>query len=203
MSTRDLTRLALFAALNSVFEIAGGGILHMLNVPVTGNIMVAINLLLYLAVRMLVPKMGSVALVGLVTALVRFMNTPGFALKPGLAIFMESMIVEVVLSSLGVNRLSAIISGVALQLFVPLFRLGSTVLLYGWEMRHTAFDFITRFLPSYLREEILIVIFLLAVIYAFIGILTGWICYITALRLKRAVESRGSGDQGLTGCPKV
>ena len=194
MSTRDLTRLALFAALNSVFEIAGGGILHILNVPVTGNIMVAINLLLYLAVRMLVPKMGSVALVGFVTALVRFMNTPGFAITPGLAIFMESMIVEIILSSAGVNRLSAIISGMALQLFVPLFRFGSTVLLYGWEMRHTAFEFVTRFLPSHLQEKILLVILLLLVIYAFTGIFTGWICYIIALRLKRVVESRGSGD---------
>jgi len=162
----------------------------MFNVPVTGNIMVVINLILYLAVRMLVPRVGSVAIVGLVTAFIRFINTPGFSITPGLAIFMESLIVEVILSTMGVNIFSSVISGISLQLFVPLFRLFSMIFVYGWEMRDAMYRVVNTILPFFIRSQGMLAVIIGALfILIIIGIITGWLSFTITSRLIRSTES--------------
>lgn len=160
----------------------------MMQVPFTGSIMVALNLVIYIAVRILVPRTGSIATVGLITSLIRFVTTPGFSITPGFAILMESLVAEVILSVMGVNRISAIVSGAALQLFVIVFRLLSTFILYGWEMRKTFFATANIILPPSLHGSMIWAVIFFAGLFALIGAGVGWISYSIAGRLVRSTN---------------
>lgn len=183
VSTREITILALITALNSLSEVFGGGLLHLLNIPFTGNIMIAINLIIYLTAKMLVPRNGSIAIIGFVTALVRFINTPGFSITPGLAIFLESLIAESILSLAGVSMVSAIISGITLQIFAPVFRMFSLFILYGWEMRNAFSHIINGVLPDQIKNIGIISIIIAVFIFTLLGLITGFFAYNLAKRI--------------------
>lgn len=161
----------------------------MMQVPFTGCIMVALNLVIYIAVRVLVPRTGSIATVGLITSLIRFVTTPGFSITPGLAILLESLVAEAVLSAMGANRISAMVAGAALQLFVIVFRLLSTLILYGWEMRKTFFEMANTILPPSLQDSVIWAVICFAGLFALIGAGVGWISYSIAIRLVRSTNS--------------
>lgn len=129
MKTRDLTFLALMAALLAALEGFLGGYLHAVDFPFTGSLMVGINLIFYLIAKRRVPFKGSVLLLGLVLALLRFALFPGFSLMPALAIFWEAAILELVFILAGTGVKGAVLGGILASYAVLAFRLASLYLM--------------------------------------------------------------------------
>lgn len=96
-SVRDLVYLAIFGALWGGLEVSLGSYLHVVRVPLTGLIMASSGLLLALVGRLFVPQRGSVAMIGLVTALLKMLSLGGVVLNPMIGILAESALAEAVL----------------------------------------------------------------------------------------------------------
>jgi hypothetical protein len=122
VKTRDLTVLALFAALLSALEIFLGNFLHLLHFPFTGHLLVGLDLVCYLVLKRQLPWKGSVLLAGLLVAIIRFLGFPGFAFFPSLAIFLEAGLVELVFLFFGTGLTGALVGGVLTGYFVLAFR---------------------------------------------------------------------------------
>ncbi len=96
-STRDLVYIAILGAAWGLVETSLGTYLHALRVPFRGAILTALGLLLALCGRVLIPRRGTVLMVGAVTAALRLLSVGAVLLSPLLAILVESLLAELVL----------------------------------------------------------------------------------------------------------
>ncbi len=93
-TTRDLVFIAVFAAAWGLVETSLGSYLHAARIPFRGAALTALGLLAALTGRSLVPRRGTVLMIGLVTALLKLLSLGGVVLSPLLAIVIESALAE-------------------------------------------------------------------------------------------------------------
>lgn len=122
--TNEITLIALLAACNSVLELTLGNYLHLIKFPLTGIVMVGVNIIIYTAGFSLVPKKGTVLSMGILTALMNLFFGGSFKLWSIVAIFLEALIIEICFNLIGMNFwsvMSASISANVFSLFFTLF----------------------------------------------------------------------------------
>jgi hypothetical protein len=124
---RDWVSIGLFGALWGVVETTLGTALNVVfpafsNTFLKGVILGGIGVAIALTGRFFVQKRGSVFLIGVVTALLKLLSPGGARIGPMVAILMESVMMEAVLSLAGDPRRWAFIVGGALAV--------------GWNLPH-------------------------------------------------------------------
>lgn len=96
MSTRDLTYIAVFAALWGAVEIGLGTYLHAVAFPLTGLLMSSIGLGIALTARRIVGRSGTVLGVATVTAGLKALSFGGVVISPIAAILIQGALAELV-----------------------------------------------------------------------------------------------------------
>src|SRR4030067_1789303 len=91
-STRDAVYIAVLAAMWAVSETVLGGQLHALNIPFSGVVLTAIAVFLMITCRSLVPKIGSILVMGIVVALLRILSIGGGGFSPTNALPIEAVL---------------------------------------------------------------------------------------------------------------
>jgi hypothetical protein len=130
-SVRDLSIIGIFSALNGVCEIGIGTVLHIMKVPFTGSLMLFFNLVVYLTLKKLIPRPGTVIITGFLTAMLTLLYAGGNKLSPSIAIFAEALIIELILDFIPLNKLSAALTGALTQPFTLFYPFFSYILLGG------------------------------------------------------------------------
>lgn len=133
-ASRDTLHIAVFGALWGLLEMTLGVALKGLRIPFTGFIMVALVTVILLVARRFTPRPGSLALMGGVAALLKVFSMGGFILGPVGAIVMEGLVAELVLTGLGFNRVSAVLTGMLLLAYTTVHPLLAQTILYGGEI---------------------------------------------------------------------
>jgi hypothetical protein len=129
--SRDTLYIAVFGTLWGLLEITLGTGLKSLRIPFTGFIMVALALVILLAGRRFAPRRGSILMMGGVAALLKVFSMGGFVLGPFWAILIEAMLAEIIISTLGLRRLSCMLTGVVLLAYTTVHPLIAQRVLYG------------------------------------------------------------------------
>lgn len=106
MKTKEITTIAVFAALWGAIEISLGTFLHMIKAPFIGALMASIGAFILLIARSAVPRAGSTTLIGFITAIIKLFAAAGFKIMPSAGIFMESALVDIAVSVCGLNAFS-------------------------------------------------------------------------------------------------
>jgi ABC-type thiamin/hydroxymethylpyrimidine transport system permease subunit len=99
-TTRELVTLGVFGALWGGVEISLGSLLHTLNIPMRGIFLSAVGLLVAMVGRYFVPRVGSTLFVGMIAALLKMLSLGGIVVWPMIAIAMEAILAELILSTL-------------------------------------------------------------------------------------------------------
>lgn len=97
-SLKELTIIAALGALWGSVEISLGSFLHAWNAPFTGAILGTIGIAIALVGRLVVPKRGSTLTIAVVAALLKALSVGGVVLSPMIAIVMEGLLADLVLS---------------------------------------------------------------------------------------------------------
>lgn len=98
LSLKDLSIVAALGALWGSVEIGLGSLLHVWNVPFIGAILGTIGIAIALVGRVVVPRPGSTVSIAVVAALLKALSVGGVVLSPMIAIVMEGLIADAVLS---------------------------------------------------------------------------------------------------------
>ena len=133
-STRDLVYIAVLSALWAASENLLGGQLHAMNVPLSGAVLAAIAVFLMVTCRSLVPKAGSILMMGIVVALLKVLSIGGIVLSPMIAIFMEAVLVELVMTVGGTTLLASSIGGMLADMYSIVHPFIFQPLLFGTSM---------------------------------------------------------------------
>jgi ABC-type thiamin/hydroxymethylpyrimidine transport system permease subunit len=112
-TVRDLVYVGVFAGCWGAIEITLGALLHTLRVPFLGAVMAGAGIAIALVGRLYVPKTGSIALIALVTALLKLLSVGGIVLSPMIAIIGEGLVAEVCVLVLGSGRVGFVVAASA------------------------------------------------------------------------------------------
>jgi hypothetical protein len=133
-ASRYTLPIAVFGTLWGLLEMTLGLALKGLRIPFTGFLMVMLVTVIFLVGRRFAPRPGSVLMMGGVAALLKIFSIGGFILGPFWAILMEALIADVVLSTLGFNRVSAVLTAILLLAYTTVHPLLAQTVLYGGEI---------------------------------------------------------------------
>lgn len=189
-STRDLVYIAVLSALWAASENLLGGQLHAMNIPLSGAVLAAIGVFLMVTCRSLVPKVGSILLMGLVVALLKVLSIGGIVLSPMIAIFMEALLVELAMTVGGTTLLASSIGGMLADMysivhpfiFQPL--LFGTSMLVIYQKTISATSKIFGIDPA----NIILIFLALAISQGILGVIGGVAGWKFSARAKRAVR---------------
>jgi hypothetical protein len=109
LSLKELTIIAALGALWGSVEMTLGSFLHVLNVPFTGAVLGSIGICIALVGRVVVPRPGSTLSIAVIAALLKALSIGGVVLSPMIAIVMEGLLADLVLSLGGRPRRSTFI----------------------------------------------------------------------------------------------
>lgn len=109
---RELVFIGIFGALWGVIETTVGAALHTAHVPFKGALLSAMGVLILIVGRLFVPRRGATLAMGCVTAVLKMFSIGQFVYNPMIAILMEALLAELVLSLSGQpSRKSAVAAG--------------------------------------------------------------------------------------------
>ena len=190
-TTRELTFLALLAAVNSVIEISLGSLMHAFGIPGKSIILLTINLIVYYTARSVVDKKGSIAFTGFVIAFIKAVyGWEASKLGPAFAIMTEALVVEACLLFMPVRTWSACASGAVVKvyaLFLPLIQ----YLVLGQGKGKANIERLMSGFNSLFPALHLEVLILIGIVWAaIVGAVMGYFAYKTAIQAAKIYRER-------------
>lgn len=130
-SLRLLCYTTVFGVCWGVVEMFLGTYLHMMRFPLKGAIMAAIGVVILCVERTYTPVFRASLYTGAVAMLCKFASMGAVRLSPALAIIIQSLLAEVILTSLGLRKSAFILTGILSGLEGVPHYLVSAYLRYG------------------------------------------------------------------------
>lgn len=178
-STRELVYIAVFGTIWGAIEMTLGSYLHVLNAPQTGTILSAMGVAILVVGRSFVPKRGATLLTGIVALFIKMFSLGGIVINPMIAIFMESLLVELGLGAQGISKVRCVLAGAMGTSWVIVHPFITQGIVAGWGMARLYIWLVeggARLfgIPSRYAMLILVLLFALKPIVGAIGGLIGW-----------------------------
>ena len=166
-------KAAVLGGLWASFEIVIGSFLHNMHIPFSGSFLTFIATIFMIAFYQLWPEKGLIWRAGLICAMMKSISPSAIILGPMTGIFLEAILVDLFLRLIGNNPVGYLLAGVASQLSALLHKIGSLLILYGFDIIKI-YENIFRFaIRQFNNIDIspLQALLILVLIYAAMGIL--------------------------------
>ena len=128
---RDLVYIAIFGSVWGLAEATLGAILHLLHIPLSGAILASIGMALVLIARYLNPKKGSTVLMAFIAATIKLLSFSTVKMGPFLAILMEGLTLEIILSLFGPTKIAFTISAFITAIYPILQSIAIKSIMFG------------------------------------------------------------------------
>ena len=131
MNQKSIVAIAVFGTLWGFIEATLGNALHLLHLPFSGSILSSIALIIILIARIYNPTRGSTFLMALIAAFIKALSFATVKLGPFVAIIVEGILIEVILSLLRPGRLGFFTSGLVMALYPIIQTIVTKTILFG------------------------------------------------------------------------
>jgi hypothetical protein len=186
-SPQDIAMVAVFGALWGLMEVTLGVTLKGLRIPMSGAILTAIASIIFLTGRYFVRQRGSILMMGVVAALLKIFSIGTVIAGPFIAILLEAVFAEFIISLLGVNRLSYLITPIFLLLYTIIHPFISQGILFGDDI-YAVYVSTLKKIANVLNlglDHLIWIALLYAGIHVILGSLTGWIAFSLAQKVEQ------------------
>ncbi len=131
MNQKSIVSIAVFGTLWGFVEATLGTALHLLHLPFTGSILSSIALIIILIARIYNPTRGSTFLMALVAAFIKALSFSTVKLGPFVAIILEGITIEVILSLFRPGRFGFFASALVMALYPLIQTIVTKTILFG------------------------------------------------------------------------
>jgi hypothetical protein len=187
-STRELVTLAVFGALWGAIEISLGSVLHALKVPLVGAFLAAAGVLVALVGRLYVPRRGATLYIGVIAMLLKLFRIGSVVVGPMIAILVEALLAELVLSAFPRPRRAAfLLAGMVAVLWTLAHPFFPGWLVFGRDLFIVWLDLIDegRRVLGLHQHTVALVVLLVAGSRAALGMAAGWLAWEAGKLLKK------------------
>ena len=200
--TFGITIIALLAACNAVLELTLGNYLHLIKFPLTGIVMVGVNIIIYTAGYSMVPKKGTVISMGFLTALMNLFFGGSFKPWAILAIFLEAGLIEIFFDLMGLSFLSVMTASIVTNVFSLIFTLFTYSVILGKGLIMAIMRIVNTFTANtaVLQTSLILLAGILIVIHIIAGAVFGMIAWklnptwILSARGKQCINELGQSS---------
>jgi hypothetical protein len=192
-NTRQLVTLAVFGGLWGLVEISLGSVLKALNIPLGGAVLAAIGLAIALIARQFIPRPGSTLFIGVIATILKLFSIGNIVIGPMIAILMEAVLAEIILSSLRKPGLFAsLLTGAVGPLWSLVQPFFTGVLLFGRELVAIWLDLLDlgKRLFGLDPASVLPVVLVLVIVHLLIGLTGGWLGWSAGRLLTRRMNNQ-------------
>ncbi len=188
--SRERAYIIVFALIWGVWEMFGGAVVHALNLPFKGIFMTLVAVPIILTARTFVPVRGSTLKIGVIVAIMKIFSPGGFVLSPFLAILIESVMAEVILTLTKSTPLGYVLTGGFIVMWSPLHRLLIQGLLFSRRIYYFYLELVKKLTHLVgLPESKALYVFAGYLVFLFlIGALEGFVVYRISKKLKEEVK---------------
>jgi len=121
LDRRALVYIAIFGTLWGISEATIGTTLHLLHIPLSGAILASIGMSIILIARVYNSVRGSTFLMALIAASIKMLSFSTIKLGPFIAIVLEGLLLELVLTLQGTGRIAFFTSAIVVAVY-PVFQ---------------------------------------------------------------------------------
>jgi hypothetical protein len=186
-ASQDIAIIAVFGALWGLMEITMGVTLKGLRIPMGGAILTAIAAIIFLTGRYFVRKKGSILMMGMVAALLKIFSIGTVITGPFIAILLEALFAEMIITVMGVNRLSFLLTPVFLLLYTIIHPFISQGLLFGDDI-YTVYLLTFKKIAGILNigmNHLIWVALIYTSIHIILGLISGWLAFSMARKVEQ------------------
>ena len=183
--SRDTVLIGIFGALWGLMEITLGLTIKGLRIPMGGAVLTAISCIIFLTARYFINHRGSIFLMGAVAATLKIFSVGTVIAGPFMAILIEAGIAEVLISLLGVNRISYIITSVTLCLYTIVHPFIAQGFIFGDDIYQIYLETFRKisFILSIDLTYLTWIVILYAALHIILGFIAGWLAYSLSVRV--------------------
>ncbi|MBC8401538.1 MAG: hypothetical protein H8E14_08630 [Candidatus Marinimicrobia bacterium] len=131
LDRKALVYIAVFGTFWGLLEASLGSVLHALRIPFSGSILSALGLIILLTARTVNNVRGSSALMGLIAATIKVLGFATIKLGPFVGITMEGLIVEIVMSGMGIGLPGFLLAGLLVGIYPIVQTVVTKSILFG------------------------------------------------------------------------
>jgi hypothetical protein len=184
---RETVLISFFGALWGVMEITLGVFLKGMRVPFGGEILTAGAALIALTGRYFIRQKCSIALMGIVAAIIKLFSLGNVILGPFTAIIMEGITAEIIISLFGINFFSFCFAGAVIQVYTLIHPFFAQGLIYGADIYKMYGELITSAgnILNLENSGLWVILAAWGGLHIIIGLIAGWLSW----RLSKKVES--------------
>lgn len=128
---RETIFIAVFGGLWGLMEITLGVILKGLRVPFSGAILATCACVIFLTGRYFCRRRGAILMMGAVAAMLKIFSIGTVIAGPFLAIMIEALVAEILISFIGVNRIGYFFTGMTVLVYTILHPFLAQGLIFG------------------------------------------------------------------------
>lgn len=194
-TSRDAILIAVFGALWGLMEISLGVVLKGLRLPMGGAILTAIACPIFLTGRYFVRKKGSIIMMGTIAAILKIFSVGTVIAGPFMAILIESILAEILISFLGIHRLSYVIIATLLIVYTIIHPFIAQGIIFGDNIYKIYLETFKK-IADLMHIDIIHLSWIIMVyitIHLILGISSGWFAFSLAIGVKK--ELNKSVDQ--------
>lgn len=189
-TSRDTILIAVFGALWGLMEISLGVVLKGLRLPMGGAILTAIACPIFLTGRYFVRKRGSIIMMGIIAAILKIFSVGTVIAGPFMAILIESVLAEILISFLGIHRLSYVITATLLTLYTIIHPFIAQGIIFGDNIYKIYLETFKK-IADLMQINIIYLSWIIMVyttIHLILGISSGWFAFSLATGVKRELN---------------
>ncbi len=184
--SKSTVLIGVFGALWGLMEISLGTLVKGLRIPMGGAMLTSVACIIFLTGRYFIRRKFSILIMGGIAATIKVFSVGTVIAGPFMAILIEASIAEILISSLGVNRLSFILTSIVLVIYTIIHPFISQGIIFGANIYkiylETFHKLADLFHTGYQYMAVIILLYIL--IHALLGGISGWIAYSLSKRVE-------------------
>jgi hypothetical protein len=129
--SRESIMIGIFGALWGLMEVGLGGIIKGLRIPMGGAFLTALACIIFLTGRYFVRQPGSILMMGGIAAVLKVFSVGTVIAGPFMAILIEALLAEILISLLGIKKFSYLLTGAILTTYTIIHPFISQGIIFG------------------------------------------------------------------------
>ena len=184
--SKSTVLIGVFGALWGLMEISLGTLLKGLRIPMSGAILTSVAAIIFLSGRYFIHRKFSILIMGGIAATIKVFSVGTVIAGPFMAILIEAGIAELLISFLGISRLSYVITSITIVIYTILHPFISQGIIFGaniYKIYLGTFHKLADVLHTG-YQYLAIIILLYILFHALLGATSGWIAYSISKRVE-------------------
>ncbi len=187
--SRDTVLIATFGAVWGLMEITLGVTIKGLRIPMGGALLTAISAIIFLTGRYFIRRRGAILMMGMMAAILKIFSVGTVIIGPFMAILIEALIAEILISFLGIHRISYVLTSILLSLYTLIHPFIAQGVIFGDNIYKIYLEMFEK-MAEFLQTETISLLWIVlsyVLLHVMLGAFAGWMAFSLPKKVEKEI----------------